>query len=69
MHIACGHHPVNVGNAHFDCWGRGPLLLRYRGRERWFEFSDMFGPLLLRKADLERHVSRSLRTPDLRLRA
>ena len=51
--MAFGHHSVNMGNAHLDCWGRGPLLLRYGGREWWFEFSDMFGPLLLRKADLE----------------
>lgn len=53
MHMAFGHHPINMGNAHLDCWGRGPLLLRYGGREWWFEFSDMFGPVLLRKSDME----------------
>lgn len=53
MRQAFGHHAVNVGGVHFDSWGRGPLLLRYGGREWWFEFSDMFGPTLLRKTDLE----------------
>lgn len=48
-----GHHPNFIGGAFIDTWGRGPLLLRYAGREWWFEFSDMFGPTLLRKTDLE----------------
>lgn len=30
-----------------DSWGRGPLMLRDGKRVWWFEFSDMFGPLLL----------------------
>lgn len=50
---AFGHHGAFIGGAHLDAWGHGPLLLRYGGREWWFEFSDMFGPLLLRKGDLE----------------
>ena len=50
---AFGHHAASIGGAHIDSWGRGPLLLRYGGREWWFEFSEMFGPQLLRKTDLE----------------
>ncbi|MBN9890090.1 hypothetical protein [Salipiger abyssi] len=53
MPSAFGQHAANIGGAHIDCWGRGPLLLRFGGKEWWFEHSDMFGPLLLRKSDLE----------------
>ena len=51
--MSFGHHAINIAGAHIDAWGRGPLLLRYGGREWWFEFSEMFGPILLRKTDLE----------------
>lgn len=64
MHMAFGHQPVNMGGAHLDAWGRGPLLLRYGGREWWFEFSDMFGPLLLRKSDLEPAQRQPVRDDD-----
>jgi hypothetical protein len=42
-----GHHAVNVAGAHIDSWGRGPLVLRRRGRVWRFEFSARFGPSLL----------------------
>lgn len=48
-----GHHSAIVGGTFLDSWGSGPLLLRYGGRNWYFEFSDMFGPVLLRKTDLE----------------
>lgn len=48
-----GHHGIR-GNAVFiDAWGDGPMLIRFDGREWWFEFSEMFGPTLLRKTDKE----------------
>ena len=48
-----GHHHVRGAGVHVDFWGRGPLLLRHGNEEWWFEFSHMFGPLLLRATDLE----------------
>lgn len=32
-----------------DAWGAGPFILRDRGREWSFEFSDRFGPVVLIK--------------------
>jgi hypothetical protein len=34
-----------------DSWGRGPLVLRHKGKVWRFEFSDMFGPVLLTQKD------------------
>lgn len=51
-----GHHTTNARGVHLDAWGAGPLLIRSRRRRWWFEFSDMFGPLLLRPSDLEPSV-------------
>tara|TARA_Y100000310_G_scaffold324866_1_gene387309 strand:+ start:4266 stop:4610 length:345 start_codon:yes stop_codon:yes gene_type:complete len=48
-----GHRGVYGNGVFLDAWGHGPLLMRYKGREWWFEFSDMFGPVLLRKSDKE----------------
>ena len=47
------HVGIAVAGAFIDQFGSGPLLIR-RGRRSWFfEFSDMFGPTLLRKSDFE----------------
>lgn len=48
-----GHHSAHTSGAFIDAWGRGPMLVRFQGKEWWFEFSQMFGPQLLRKTDLE----------------
>lgn len=48
-----GHHAAHAFGVHIDGWGDGPLLIRDGRRRWWFEFSDMFGPTLLRKTDKE----------------
>jgi len=47
------HHGAIVGGVCMDSWGAGPLLIRWGRRRWWFEFSEMFGPTLLRASDLE----------------
>jgi hypothetical protein len=48
-----GHYAFGVGGVRFDVWGAGPYLIR-AGRRRWFfEFSDRFGPVILRASDME----------------
>lgn len=42
-----GHHPTASAAGFLDAWGDGPLLIRHQGRSWRFEFSEMFGPLLL----------------------
>lgn len=44
-----GHHAVNGSDYFLDAWGDGPMLIRWRGKEWRFEFSEMFGPSLLTK--------------------
>jgi hypothetical protein len=48
-----GHHFISGPHVHIDCWGSGPLLIRHGQRQWWFEFSDIFGPTLLRASDKE----------------
>ena len=47
-----GHHHSHGFGVFLDAWGDGPLLIRDGKREWLFEFSHMFGPLILRKSDL-----------------
>lgn len=42
-----GHKSAIAGGAFLDAWGDGPLMLRHAGKKWLFEFSEMFGPLLL----------------------
>lgn len=42
-----GHAYSSGFGVFIDSWGSGPLLIRYGERKWFFEFSDMFGPLLL----------------------
>jgi len=44
-----GHTAINGPGFHMDIWGKGPLLIRHKGRKWLFEFSEMFGPSLLRR--------------------
>ena len=46
-----GHHAHHGFGTFIDSWGDGPLVIRHQGKEWWFEFSLMFGPLMLRKSD------------------
>lgn len=48
-----GHHGAYAPGVHIDGWGDGPILIRQGRRRWWFEFSDMFGPTILRASDLE----------------
>lgn len=47
---------VFVGDGSFamvDAWGTGPFMFRIDGRRVFFEDSDMFGPSVLRKSDMQ----------------
>ncbi len=44
-----GHQGVGGNGSFLDIWGDGPMLMRWRGKEWRFEFSEMFGPSLLTK--------------------
>ena len=48
-----GHHYAGSAGVRIDWWGSGPLLIRHGRRKWWFEFSDRFGPTLLRASDKE----------------
>lgn len=48
-----GHSAAHGFVTFMDSWGDGPLLIRHGKRKWWFEFSDMFGPTLLRASDKE----------------
>ena len=52
-HPSFDHHGLIAGGVCLDAWGGGPLLIRWGRRRWWFEFSEMFGPVLLRPSDLE----------------
>ena len=44
-----GHHASHARGIFIDSWGDGPLLIRH-GKRKWlFEFSDMFGPTVLKQ--------------------
>ncbi len=50
--IGSGHFGAASAGVRLDCWGAGPLLIR-SGRRKWFfEFSEMFGPVVLRASDM-----------------
>ena len=51
-----GHHAIRIGRVHMDWWGDGPLVIRDGKRVWWFEFSDRFGPTIL-KPGKARNVS------------
>jgi len=52
-YIGSGHVAARSSGVFSDYFGDGPLLIR-SGRRRWFfEFSEMFGPTLLRASDME----------------
>jgi hypothetical protein len=53
--MSFGHHAINIGGAHIDIWGAGPFLIRSGKRSWYFEDSDMFGPVILRKSDMQPH--------------
>lgn len=59
-----GHHGVIGGGIFLDAWGAGPLLIRWGRRRWWFEFSEMFGPTLLRQSDLEPAAAQPLSERD-----
>jgi hypothetical protein len=59
-----GHHYSHCYGVHIDGWGDGPLLIRYNEREWWFEFSEMWGPTLLRKRDLQPSEKQPIREDD-----
>lgn len=42
-----GHSGGLMGATLIDIWGDGPLVLRHAGKVWRFEFSEMFGPILL----------------------
>ena len=42
-----GHNAHTSPGMFIDAWGDGPMRLRYKGKTWRFEFSQMFGPLLL----------------------
>jgi hypothetical protein len=44
-----GHFGRVVAGCAIDAWGAGPFILRDKGKEWSFEFSDRFGPILLNK--------------------
>lgn len=50
-----GHSVCSIGMADFntriDSWGSGPFMFRIDGKRVFFEDSDMFGPVVLRKTD------------------
>lgn len=51
--IGSGHHGAVGFGVSLDYWGAGPLLIRSGKRKWFFEFSEMFGPTLLRAKDME----------------
>ncbi len=51
--IGSGHSYARSFGVYMDYWGAGPLLIRYGKRQWFFEFSEMFGPTLLRAKDME----------------
>lgn len=59
-----GHHHGHAYGVHIDGWGDGPLLIRDGGREWFFEFSLMFGPVILRKRDMEPADRQPIREDD-----
>ena len=48
-----GLHGVVLDGISIDAWGAGPFLIRWGRRRWWFEFSERFGPLVLRASDLQ----------------
>jgi hypothetical protein len=56
-----GHSFAQVSGAFIDAWGDGPLLIRDNGRQWHFEFSEMFGPVWLKREG--RHFEPSIRQP------
>lgn len=48
--VASGHDARNIGATHIDTFGFGPLMIRDGKRTWFFEFSEMFGPSILRRA-------------------
>lgn len=49
VRIGHGHAFAQVSGHFIDAWGDGPLLIR-DGARRWvFEFSEMFGPVWLKR--------------------
>jgi hypothetical protein len=59
-----GHHHGHAFGVHIDGWGDGPLLLRHGHREWFFEFSLMFGPVILRKRDMQPSDRQPIREDD-----
>lgn len=49
IQIASGHAHARSAGAYIDAWGSGPLLIRDGKRKWFFEFSEMFGPVLLKR--------------------
>jgi len=43
-----GHHAAHGFGVFLDSWGDGPMVIRDGNRVWWFEFSDMFGPTILK---------------------
>ena len=61
VRIGAGHSFAHPSGLFIDAWGDGPLLIR-DGARRWvFEFSEMFGPVLLDRRG--RHYEPSERQP------
>lgn len=59
-----GHKSARAAGVCIDWWGAGPLLIR-DGKRRWFfEFSDRFGPTLLRAKDFEPADRQPMREDD-----
>lgn len=62
IRIGHGHSFATPSGLFIDAWGDGPLLIR-DGKRRWFfEFSEMFGPIWL-KRDKEGHFDPSNKQP------
>jgi hypothetical protein len=49
INVASGHDATSIGSTHIDTFGFGPMMIREGKRTWFFEFSEMFGPSVLRR--------------------